>query len=180
VGLKARRPPRGDSGRNVAKNVEIQVRLVISQGNNHRDLLHGAVVDRLKEIITQEWPAAEDGTRGALVTPTGGYYLIDGVVCLVADFDPETMDRKPGTLPPSWSLGPGDEKKAAILAERNEVQKNWTNHMAKQPEKLLTTYEIDQSRTPALKEDPAPKILRKPAQVIAPSPPPAALKRKAK
>lgn len=40
------------------------------------------------------------------ITMTGGYYIIDGKVCLTADYDHATKNRKPGTHPPSWAGGP--------------------------------------------------------------------------
>lgn len=40
------------------------------------------------------------------VTMTGGYYIIDGTVCLERDYDPASKNRKPGTFPPPWAGGP--------------------------------------------------------------------------
>lgn len=41
------------------------------------------------------------------VTETGGYYIVNGRVCLPQDYDPATRDFKPGATPPQWAGGPG-------------------------------------------------------------------------
>jgi hypothetical protein len=102
-----------DSGNTVQKNeqYEIAVKFIASQGNGHRDVLLEEFRDRIKKAISAEFGG------DVRFTSTGGYYLVAGKVCMPEDFDPETMDRKPGTHPPSWAAD-GDEKKAAIEAER--------------------------------------------------------------
>jgi hypothetical protein len=40
------------------------------------------------------------------VTYQGGYYIIDGKVCLTKDYDHAIKNRKPGTYPPQWAGGP--------------------------------------------------------------------------
>jgi len=54
------------------------------------------------------------------VTLQGGYYIIDGKVCLPADYDPATKNRKPGTYPPSWAGGPEKGKEREYLAAQDE------------------------------------------------------------
>lgn len=44
------------------------------------------------------------------LTVQGGYYIIDGKVCLARDYDPATKNRKPGTFPPQWAGGPDPRK----------------------------------------------------------------------
>lgn len=44
------------------------------------------------------------------LTTMGGYYIIDGKVCLAQDYDPATKNRKPGTYPPVWAGGPTKEE----------------------------------------------------------------------
>jgi hypothetical protein len=173
VPLRSRPAKKQDSGRTVQKQVEIQMRFLASFGDNHRGELYADALERIKKLIKEEWPDTPDG-RGVNFTSVGGYYLVDGKVCLVQDFDPEAMDRKPGTLPPSWA-SQGDEKKEAILVERNAAQAQVANQLGRQPEKLLTSKETDVAK------DPRQKVRRlKPKQETAPSLPPAALKRKAK
>lgn len=150
---------KADSGKTVQKNVHGQVSFILSFSNGHRGQTYEAVVERLKELVAAEWPTTEE-TRGASFTPTGGHYLVDGKGCRVQDFDPETMDRKPGTFPPSYMVS-GDEKRDAILAERaEELRKNPPkNQLGVQPPNLLTakeTEEVSQSRK-RLRPNPVPK-----------------------
>lgn len=172
--LKSKAPKKADSGKRVQKQVNMQLRFLVSFGDNHRGELCPEVIERLKKIITEEWPETPDG-RGANFTSVGAYYLVDGKVCLVQDFDPETMDRKPGTYPPSWAAQ-GDEKKEAILAERNAAQAKEKNDLARQPEKLLTSKETDVALDPKQK---VPRRLKSAAKAVAPAPT-AALKRRGK
>jgi hypothetical protein len=61
--------------------------------------------------------ALVDGMKGNPIhyaTLQGGYYLIDGKVCLTADYDPATKNRKPGTFPPVWAGGPDPKKKPQL------------------------------------------------------------------
>jgi hypothetical protein len=44
------------------------------------------------------------------LTTQGGYYIIDGTVCLTRDYDPATKNRKPGTFAPMWAGGPDPKK----------------------------------------------------------------------
>lgn len=171
--LKVRPMKKQDSVRVVQKQVKIQLTFLASYGDNHRAELYEEALEKIKKLVKDEWPDTPDG-RGVNFTSVGGYYLVDGKVCLVQDFDPEAMDRKPGTLPPSWA-SQGDEKKEAILVERNAAQAKVVNQLGRQPEKLLTSKETDVAK------DPKQKVRRlKPVQKVAPSLPPAALKRKAK
>lgn len=55
------------------------------------------------------------------LTLLGGYYIIDGHVCLADDYDPLTRNRKPGTYPPSWAGGPkSGERPAAVVRDEPE------------------------------------------------------------
>lgn len=164
---KSLRPRNGaqkkDSGKPVQKStqIEVYVPLIVSVGNDNRAVLHPEWVAKVVAGIKKECPEAR-------ITPTGGYYLIDGKVCLVQDYDPVAMDRKPGTFPPSWAAQ-GDEKKQAILAERAaELAKNPPkNQLGVQPPNLLTskeTEEVVQSRK-KLRPSPKPK-----QEEIAPEP----------
>lgn len=56
------------------------------------------------------------------LTMQGGYYIIDGKVCLSKDYDPATKNRKPGTYPPPWAGGPDPKAKdplATALAAKD-------------------------------------------------------------
>lgn len=135
-------------------HVEVYLPFMVSQGNDGRDLLHPDFMEMIRKSVLEVLPDAR-------FTPTGGYYLVDGKVCRVEDFDPETMDRKPGTFPPSWASA-GDEKKEALLAERNAEQAKLANKLGHQPERLLTSKETDEVRKSASKKvlRPVPKTTR--------------------
>jgi hypothetical protein len=64
----------------------------------------------IREALEQS--QAQGVLRYHNVTLQGGYYIIDGKVCLPGDYDPVSRNRKPGTYPPSWAGGPtkGREK----------------------------------------------------------------------
>lgn len=63
-----------------------------------------------------------NGTSIHNITAQGGHYLIDGKVCLPADYDPATKNRKPGTYPPPWAGGPIKGKEQAYLAEQSTTK----------------------------------------------------------
>lgn len=54
-----------------------------------------------------------DGHGVKAVTETGGYYIINGRVCMPADYDPGTHDFKPGAEPPQWAGGPSKTQRQA-------------------------------------------------------------------
>lgn len=67
----------------------------------------------LEEFEADIREALVNGMRGEPVhnvTLQGGYYIIDGKVCLPTDYDPATKNRKPGTFPPVWAGGPDPKK----------------------------------------------------------------------
>jgi hypothetical protein len=150
--MKIKKKPGATSAKKntvVQKQIQFQVNLLVSNGNTYRSETLEEFTDAFRVFAKERWPTAN-------FTPTGGYYLIDGKVCRPEDFDRETMDRKPGTHPPSWSVQ-GDERKASILAERNEEQKKNTNALSRQPENLLTSRELDMVK----KSEPAPAAPKK-------------------
>jgi hypothetical protein len=67
---------------------------LIGQGTEDMEI----TVQELKDIISE---ALEGKVKR--VTFASGYYILDGEVCLEADYDEETKTRKPGTLPPEWA-----------------------------------------------------------------------------
>lgn len=130
----------------VQKNINVEVyarqRLILGQGDGNREVLMEEFLTRLQKAVFAEF--GEDAVR---ITNAGCYYLVDGKVCRIEDFDPKTMNRKPGTMPPSWAAE-GEEKKLAILFEREqyELANPPTNDLARQPPKLLTSAETDAVR----------------------------------
>lgn len=149
-----------DSGKSVQKHTEINVRFMLSNGNGNRHETVEEVEEKLRQFVRKEWPSAH-------FTPASRYYIVDGKVCRVEDFDHETMDRKPGTYPPDWSMT--NEERAEVLRQKRIAENaKQTNDLAKQPVNLPTSRELDER-----KKQPKPK-----EEVIAPSLPPAALKRR--
>jgi hypothetical protein len=49
------------------------------------------------------------------LTTMGAYYIIDGKVCVPADYNRRTKNRKPGTVPPPWAGGPAKGKESEYL-----------------------------------------------------------------
>lgn len=72
-----------------------------------------------EQAIRQALNVYKDDSRGWFtynnLTMMGGYYIIDGKVCMPADYDPATKNRKPGTFPPQWAGGP-DPRKVHLVA----------------------------------------------------------------
>jgi hypothetical protein len=116
-------------------HLEIKMGMIVSNGNKYRDETIEEFIEALRSFAKERWPNCN-------FTSVGSYYIIDGKVCRPEDFDRETMDRKPGTFPPSWSVQ-GDDKKDALLSERNAEQAKNPNKLAHQPENLLTSKEMD-------------------------------------
>ena len=58
------------------------------------------------------------------LTVMGGYYIIDGKVCLPQDYDPATKNRKPGTFPPMWAGGPDPKKQQLPASSTEETEDN--------------------------------------------------------
>lgn len=117
VRFKKNETPKTPPAKLIQKQAQIEVvlKLIASNGDAYRGESYESFVEAFRQFTKERWP-------GANFTPIGGYYLVDGKVCRVEDFDRQTMNRKPGTFPPSWSLV-GDEKKDAIQAEREEEKR---------------------------------------------------------
>jgi hypothetical protein len=63
--------------------------------------------DRKRNLATFEADIkkALEGAGARHVTRTGGYYIIDGKVCLEQDYDEKTENYKPGKSAPPWAGG---------------------------------------------------------------------------
>ena len=89
------------------------VTFVVTQGSDDRD--------RTIEQFIEDVRACLDGANVKRYTSLSSYYILDGKVCLTADYDPETQARIPGTVPPQWAGGPTDaEKREAARKVANE------------------------------------------------------------
>lgn len=142
-----------DSGKPVQKHTEVNVRFMLSNGNGNRHESVEEVEEKLRQFVREQWPSAH-------FTPASRYYIVDGRVCRVEDFDFETMDRKPGTFPPDWSLT--NEERAEVLRQKRIAENaRQTNDLAKQPVNLPTSRELDER---------AKKAVPPKQEVIAPAP----------
>lgn len=135
---------KSDSGKSVQKVVQLRMDFMVSNGNGDRENSFEAVQDRIRELILAEFPNAR-------FTPTGGYYILDGKVCRPGDFDRETMDRKPGTFPPLWSLTA--EEQAEVKRQQRVLEDAVRpNTLARQPANLRTSRELDELKKQAERE----------------------------
>lgn len=134
VVIKAK-PGIKDSGKRISKSHEFKVNMYVSLSDKHRGLTWEQMQERIAELIKQEWP-------DALVTPMGGHILIDGRACYPHDFDYTTMDRKPGTHPPLYTLSDAEQREVQVLQRIERERKN-PNRLARNPEHLLTSRETD-------------------------------------
>jgi hypothetical protein len=131
----------GVTGIGVQKVFQLRLDFMVSQGSKYEGESHGQVMAKIEALIKAEYP-------DALFTPTGGYYLIDGdgtygqrEVCRPQDFDHETMSRRPGTFPPSWSLSA--EMQASVERQLRVLRELQNPPMSRQPGNLYTTQELD-------------------------------------
>lgn len=101
------------------------------------------VQEEIRELLKKRFPHG-------MFTPSGGYLLIredDGKVraCYPHDFDYGTMDRKPGTVPPLYTLSQEEQKEVRELQReverRVEREKANGNELARNPTNLLTARE---------------------------------------
>jgi hypothetical protein len=128
-----------DSGKPIQKStsLEVSIKCIVSVGNGDRDRTFEEWIDAIREAVH-----GIDCPEGAQIrfTPTGGYYIVNGRVCLPDDFDPETKDFKPGTRPPLWASTEPEKKQWEIL-DRIEREKNNPNTLARNPPNLATLAE---------------------------------------
>lgn len=103
------------------------------------------VQEEIREVLLKRFPHGK-------FTPSGGYILIredDARVraCYPQDFDYETMSRKPGTVPPLYTLSQEEQKEVRDLqrqVEQRAVREAATgNSLARNPTNLLTARETD-------------------------------------
>lgn len=133
-----RKPEKQDSGKRVQKTYEFKHGFMVGLGNEYRDMTWEEAQDRIRKALEAEFP-------GGLFTPVGGLILIDGKACYPGDFDYETMDRKPGTHPPLYTLSK-EEQDAIRVEERIARESNNPNTLARNPTNLLTSRETDSLR----------------------------------
>lgn len=129
VSKKSAAPKRPHPAKNVEVKVEVTIMVALGTGDPRS-------IEQVREDIREDLKNGK--TQAKLVTNMGGYYLVDGRVCLPDDYDPATRGFKPGAHPPLWAMGP-DERE---VLKRIEREKNLPK-MAQQPQNLRTTQETD-------------------------------------
>lgn len=111
-------------------HIEVKLSLIISVGREDT-----RSIEQLREDVKNAVLAKEPAAR---VTNTGGYYLVNGKVCLPDDYDPVTRDFKPGRHAPLWAMS-SDERDILARIEREKK----LPMMARQPQNLRTSKEAD-------------------------------------
>lgn len=122
-------PKREHPAKNVEVKVEVTIMVALGKGDPRS-------IEQVREDIKDDLKNGK--TQAKLVTNLGGYYLVDGKVCLPDDYDPNTRGFKPGAHPPLWAMAP-DERE---ILKRIEREKN-NPPMSRQPQNLRTTQETD-------------------------------------
>lgn len=164
VRVKKKPEPAKDSSNKIQKTFEFKHGFMLGLGDDYRDVTWEEMQDRIRKALAAEFP-------GGLFTPVGGHILINGRACYPHDFDYGTMDRKPGTRPPLYTLTK-EEQDAIRVQERVERESKYTNHLAKNPTHLLTsreTTELNRLRQNASKSatsavKPVVKVASKPVE----------------
>lgn len=139
---------KGVHGRGVHKVFQLRLDFLVSQGDTYEGESYYEVEKKLGDFIQANWP-------GASFHRTGGYYLIDGPdglreACRPDDFDHGTMQRIPGTRPPSWSVSP---EQLASLDRQYRVLEDEArpNKLAMRPGNLYTGPEMDKLKSESAK-----------------------------
>lgn len=101
-----------------AKVVRMEISIGKEHGEDERTV--EAFIDSIREALTSN---PEVGAHN--VTVNGAYYILDGKVCLPADYDPAQKDRKPGTYPPSWAGGPEPSKTKAVEVVEDDAPREF-------------------------------------------------------
>lgn len=129
--IQHQREEKSEPAKMIAKSANLSLKIIVSSGTHDRD--------RTYEEYIRDITAALKAIGVDYVTPAGGYYIVDGKVCLPEDYDSETQNRKPGTHPPLWAMTDADREQAKIL-ERIEQQKSYPA-LSRQPPNLRTSAE---------------------------------------
>lgn len=124
-----------DSGKRVQKTIEFKHGFMVGLSNGFREVTWEDMQERIRKALEAEFP-------GGSFTPVGGLILIDGKACYPHDFDYETMDRKPGTHPPLYTLTKEEQDEVRVLERIDRESKN-PNKLARNPTNLLTSRELD-------------------------------------
>jgi hypothetical protein len=84
------------------------VSLIVSIGTEDRKRSHEDFLAHIMKKLGAVKASDPSGNRnpGIHATPTGGYYILDGKVCLPEDYDKKTGTFKKGATPPTWAGGP--------------------------------------------------------------------------
>lgn len=82
------------------------VLLMVSVGGDDAGRSYEQFVADIKRAVVA-------GGVAKAATETGGYYIVNGKVCLPGDYDPTAKDFKDGAAPPSWAGGPVKAKTTA-------------------------------------------------------------------
>lgn len=140
----------GDKSKGPAKSVAKVVNLIFSVGDDDRGRTFEKMVEDIKKALGETKPPWADwfcgeckkkltpddpkcpkcGSRnikvsrkpGPHVAVTGGYYILDGKVCLPDDYDPRKKQFRKGAVPPEWAGGP---KTAKVRQSATQKQMDW-------------------------------------------------------
>jgi hypothetical protein len=103
-----------------AKMVAKSMSIIVSVGNDDRDRSLEDFITAVKEALQNSKKVQGKG-RGARVTPTVSYYIVDGKVCLSVDYDKKRQNFKKGSTPPAWAGGPSPTRVVSALAGRPQA-----------------------------------------------------------
>lgn len=108
-----------------AQRVAKVVHLIISVGDDDRERDFDAFVDDIKKKLGAPAKVVDskgNRSKGPHVSTTGGYYILDGKVCLPEDYDAKRQAFKKGAVPPSWAGGP---KTNSMTGASTQKQLDW-------------------------------------------------------
>lgn len=96
------------------------VHVLVSIGTEDRNRSHEKMVEDVRKKLGLV-PYGQKGLHGSV---TGGYYILDGQVCLPDDYDPKTGTFKEGAVPPTWAGGP---KPSRMTGSREQMENDKIN-----------------------------------------------------
>lgn len=99
------------------------VQVSVSIGTHDR----GRSYEDFVEDVTSRLNGVPYGEEGNHVAVTGGYYILDGKVCLPDDYDEKRGTFKEGTTPPSWAGGPSRNPRTGLSSMQSQMEKDVQN-----------------------------------------------------
>lgn len=108
-----------DASNGKPKNTAKVISLQISIGDHDKGRSHEKFVEDILKAVGKV-PYGKEGVHASVM---GGYYILDGKVCLPDNYNPKTETFKKGTFPPTWAGGPTKK----VVSTKESLDKDFEN-----------------------------------------------------